>query len=674
MATEKDVYELSTEQAAAALKALVPELDNVKVKIKDTNEEAAKSTSQFKEFSDLIGKDLKNSFFSAQAQYDLVKSSLTALAHGAVEASQEFLKAEQASLRLGVALHNAGGSSFKQALDEQASALQRLTGIEDEQITAVQTMLASMGVAPELIERTTKAAINLSVATGSLESAARLLARTEGQGSEDLKKYNLSVDETIPKQERFVALLAETEKQYAGLIDQQPQILKQTNELKGAWRDLVEAIGSRLVNTVGGGMSQTGQGIIATVLFGPFSEFASQVREGKEHLLSLAEVMDFWAEKIKVTTKEAKQGQIELLTFANLKKMGEDAHKEGDGNVDFMHDEEANAAKTAIKARTEAELASDAAKYKAAQERKTREEIDAENQRYNNERNASRLRLKESDDLDILETLGFAQPNDLKMRMAQERLVVEEHQKFQQAIAEHDRALILKEEQQKAEQLQKDKIFWDGMRQNFEGYAETIVGSWASYFGQLLTQDTKFTREMKELTLERETLGMSETEAKEKRLSIEKQLADEQGAAFLKTTADALASIAQQAAIKAVFEAAEAVRSAANYDEYGAVQHGIAAGIYAGIAVSAGAGAAGISGARGVTTEERQQLEAAKQSEETQKQDRLTREKKQESQREAEQGANIVVYNIGISGKTEVEQGKELERIQKQFSNLRTGG
>lgn len=148
-------------------------------------------------------------------------------------------------------------------------------------------------------------------------------------------------------------------------------------------------------------------------------------------------------------------------------------------------------------------------------------------------------------------------------------------------------------------------------------------------------------------------------------------MADERGAAYLKMTADALASIAQQAAVKAVMEGVEAIAALAIGNVPGAALHGAAAAGYAGVAVLAGGTAAVMSSARGMTTDERKQLESARNADK----ERAAKEKQQAAERKGEVVAGTVVnvYNLGITGATEVEQAKELERIRMKYNDLRTG-
>ena len=123
----------------------------------------------------------------------------------AVEASAE---AESADIRLATALKSVGDSSAEslKSLQDQASAFQQLTGVSDEAIKIGQSLLISMGhLRGEGLEKATQAALDLSVKTGSVESAFDLLAKAAAGNTTMLGRYGIVLDENLPKAEKFEA-------------------------------------------------------------------------------------------------------------------------------------------------------------------------------------------------------------------------------------------------------------------------------------------------------------------------------------------------------------------------------------------------------------------------------------------------------------------------------------
>ena len=619
MVTERDVYELDTKQAIQALKALHPELRGVKVTIKEVAKEVENTKAKVESFGTILRTDLKNSFFSAQAQYDLLKSAVIGTARFLASSVHEFEKSEQASMRLGFALKNAGGSAgkFRESLDIQSAALERATGVEDEYVSSIQTLLLSYGVAPALIARTTQAAFDMAVVTGSAETAARLLARADHEGKEELKKFNIEIEDGIPKGERFTAMLGKVEGAFGGLTTQIPESVKRINELKSAWSNFTETVGKGVAFTVSS-LLELGKPS------GVEKQLLEALKDKKDSGFKPAEVA---AVQLARRLDEAEPIDITVDTAALNREA------------------------------------------KAKRDERERKAIQDANDRFNERMNAQKIGGQD-DEQDEFEKLGFSNVESWKLRLATEKFAVEESAANAQAYRDNWQRAFEAEEAKRAERLERDKIFWAGMRQNFEAYGQGLVNTWTGFFAQMLTSNTRFTKEMQEQAMERELVGLSEQAANDKRVLIEKRLADERGAAFLKVTADALASIAQQSATKAIFEGAEAVAAFARADIPSATQHGIAAGLYAGVAVAAGGGAAALSAARGTTAEERSQLESSK----TREKERTEREARQTAQVTKEAGTQVNIYNLGISGKTERDQGRELTRVLNQFSDLRTGG
>lgn len=709
MATEKDVYEVDTTAAIDALKKLISAF-------KQGDEQAKKSNEEQKKLADFLKKDLQDSLFSAQAGYDAVRTSISKVSHELVEAVKAFNESEVVSMRLNVALQNAGigSTAFKGRLDEQASALQRLTGVQDENVTQLQTMLVTMGVGKENLIRFTNAAYGLAAATGQdATAAARLLARAMGEGKDELKRYNIEVDEADFKARGFAAVLEKAEGAIKGMNTSLPEGVKQMNALKGSFSDFQEAVGGVASSAAVGEVSTNKFGLALLALAPPLAPIAllykalgidtikftdaldglSELITGKARDAAAAygetvakgnKIQEEWAiEQQKLTIAVTEFQRRQRLGIAMGPEYAQSLETQG-AKVRALA-EEYNKLGTAASiplsnkiVLPEQVIDTDAIKKRIEAERAAAKQIEAERKRLR-EQEAKRRSEEVKEDFfgGELAAQGFKTPTALDFRLASDRQNVEQIAAVTAALAEADRKALAKQieidTEAYAARKQMREQSQDEMAASLDNWGQQFLGAWAGYLQGVLTSNTKFSAQMRQLDIERATAGMAEADAAKKRTEMEKKLQDERGAAFLKVTADALASIAVQAGTKALWEAAEAVASLALGPAGipAATQHGIAAGMYAGVAVAAGGAAAGISAARGTTAEESAQLETAK---ENKSKEREAREKDQKEQiANVQAGTTITIINIGIAGKTEAEQGKELERVRAKYADLRTG-
>lgn len=164
---------------------------------------------------------------------------------GAVTASvHAFAEAETAVVDLTAALRTQGITSqtVVRGLIEQATALQQLTGTSDEAIIRAQTLLVTMGLQGEALSEATKAAVNLSVRTGDVQSAATLLGNAVKGETDRLKKYGIVVEEGTPKTLRFAEAVRQANALYGG------RAAAGLNTLTGQFKLLKENIGDAAEN------------------------------------------------------------------------------------------------------------------------------------------------------------------------------------------------------------------------------------------------------------------------------------------------------------------------------------------------------------------------------------------------------------------------------------------
>jgi chromosome segregation ATPase len=180
--------------------------------------------------------------------------ALTAAAAGLVLALKSVISAsaeqELAVRKLDAALSPLGetAGAVSKELQEYAAALQKTTQFGDETIIAGQALIASFTKNTEEIKGATKAAIDLAAATGTnLHSAFLLLGRAASGETSTLSRYGITLDESVPKAEKFAAALAKIQEQFGGQAEAQAQtFIGQMAQLGNAFGDLKEAIGDSI--------------------------------------------------------------------------------------------------------------------------------------------------------------------------------------------------------------------------------------------------------------------------------------------------------------------------------------------------------------------------------------------------------------------------------------------
>lgn len=646
MTTERDVYEIETATA-------VENVDKLKKSIDAAADGVKKKKAETEGLASFLEKDLKASIFSASAAYDILKSSVQSVAHFVKDSVGAFLEAEQAQMRLSVALRNINADSPRllASLDAQSTAIERLTGLDDEYIKGLQSMLTTMGVAPQLLERFTKASINLSIATGQdATSAAKMLARANAEGKEDLNKYGIQLDDTTFKARGFAYVLDEVDRRYGNMAESQPELVKQTNALKGAWSSFSEVLGEVAIKFLAFG--EKGDKVV-TLIDSLTDRLKNANTEGARFKLLMSSAFPFLAPLATGGAIADLFGKASPTVDPNAPVPPPSYMLNGGIEVDIGEASISDAEQKRLEA---------ARKVSLEKARKYREEMDA-------------LMTNGASNLAKLE-----EEENRKMMERVTKMGDWEEQNFQEQLKSRqqmdvDALEIIKSQEEERQRLmdaklEKEKQHWQGMKDAARGYFDTFIASQLNFIQESLTYNTSFHRQMFEAELQRKTAGKSDLEVQAERAKMEREIASERASSYLKMTADALASISQQAAVKAIYEGVEAIAALATGNPAGAALHGAAAAGYAGVAVVAGGTAAAISSARGLTGDERNQLESATKT----KADRKEREDKAKTERGQAAGTIVNVYNLGITGQTDVEQGKELARIQKQYEATRTGG
>jgi hypothetical protein len=155
---------------------------------------------------------------------------------------------EDALAKLNAALASLGPSSkgVSERLQEQASALQKVTKYSDETILSGQALLATFTKDEEKIKAGTTAALDMSAALGmDLKSAFLLMGKAAKGETETLSRYGIVLDENLTRSEKFAAATAQIAalwggqaaaqaKTFTGLIAQIGNAFGELNEILGA--------------------------------------------------------------------------------------------------------------------------------------------------------------------------------------------------------------------------------------------------------------------------------------------------------------------------------------------------------------------------------------------------------------------------------------------------------
>ena len=201
-----------------------------------------------------LGSTLKTTVVAGAAA---ATAGLVALTVALKKLSEAAVEQVEVDIRLEQAIKNAGLAidTVLPKLKAHQSGLQRITKFGDETTSTIQSLLISLGGLRDTsaIERATEATLDFASATGVEVKAAGLLFAKAAQGEVSaLSRYGLILDQSIPKTEKFGALLELTEKQFGGVARAIGQRLP--GQMAGFRNDLgdsIQALGQAIFETKG---------------------------------------------------------------------------------------------------------------------------------------------------------------------------------------------------------------------------------------------------------------------------------------------------------------------------------------------------------------------------------------------------------------------------------------
>lgn len=176
-----------------------------------------------------------------------------ALVAEATLAVRAYAAQEKATNNLTQALQNQGLYS-KQLADNyrnQASQLQKLTGVDDDAIVSGQALLQTMIGQREITQEMSTAAVDLAARLGGdVSQGFEALGQAINGRTRALKQMGIEIDENLTKEERTAQILEKVKQAIGGTAEANNKGLGSIEGLKSSFGDFQEALGERFAPLV----------------------------------------------------------------------------------------------------------------------------------------------------------------------------------------------------------------------------------------------------------------------------------------------------------------------------------------------------------------------------------------------------------------------------------------
>jgi hypothetical protein len=159
-----------------------------------------------------------------------------------------FAESQKAARELTTAMQNQGiySKELEDAYREQASELQKLTGVDDDAIVSATALLQAMVGQTRVSKELSLATLDLAAAKGlDLKSATELIGKGIDGQTGALKKLGIEIDEHLSKQERTDEIIKQVTQRFGGQAAAMNEGLGAVSGLKAAFGDFQEEIGLR---------------------------------------------------------------------------------------------------------------------------------------------------------------------------------------------------------------------------------------------------------------------------------------------------------------------------------------------------------------------------------------------------------------------------------------------
>lgn len=183
-----------------------------------------------------------------------VAAAGAAAAYAITKIAEAASKQEDADVRLAVALAsiNENTQGAREAMSQLATELERSSKQSDEAIQeAIATLIQLGRIGVDQIPRVTRATVELAaVMRTDVGSAAELMAKAAQGNTAALSRYGIVLDDSIPKNQRFAALLSLIEKNMSGTAAAIGQTLSGSlSGIANDWDNFIQALGTSIVQS-----------------------------------------------------------------------------------------------------------------------------------------------------------------------------------------------------------------------------------------------------------------------------------------------------------------------------------------------------------------------------------------------------------------------------------------
>lgn len=186
--------------------------------------------------------------------YLAVAAAMTGVIAAAKKMIDNFFVQERAERTLAAAMKQAGTFTQKAMKHnlEYAASLQKMTTFGDEAILGVQKMLTNFGVEGEMLDKLTKATLDLAAAKGmDLKAAADLVAKSVGSSTNALTRYGIEVTGAVGSSERMETAVDNITRLFGGAAAAEADTYAgKIQQMKNALGDLSEVAGKELIQSI----------------------------------------------------------------------------------------------------------------------------------------------------------------------------------------------------------------------------------------------------------------------------------------------------------------------------------------------------------------------------------------------------------------------------------------
>ena len=132
---------------------------------------------------------------------------------------------------------------------EYAASLQRMTTYGDEAILGVQRMLTNFGAEGKMLDKLTKATLDLAAAKKmDLSAAADLVAKSVGSSTNALTRYGIEVSGAVGSTERYQMAVDNISRLFGGAAKAQAETyLGKVEQINNRWNDFIETVGEQVI-------------------------------------------------------------------------------------------------------------------------------------------------------------------------------------------------------------------------------------------------------------------------------------------------------------------------------------------------------------------------------------------------------------------------------------------